>query len=202
MPKKTEKKHPMSERTVVLLKPDSVKRALVGEVLSRFEKAGLKIVALKMVWVDKDLVAKHYTDDRDYLIAVGNKTLRTYNEYGKDPKEELGTKDAYEIGKMVRQWNMDFLSSGPVVAVLLQGLHAVDNVRMMAGNTLPRFAEPGTIRGDYSLDSPILANLNKRSVKNIIHASGNVEEAKLEEELWFHKKDIHDYKRADEDVMF
>jgi len=192
----------MSERTVVLLKPDSVKRALVGEVLSRFEKAGLKIVALKMVWVDKDLVAKHYTDDRDYLIAVGNKTLRTYNEYGKDPKEELGTKDAYEIGKMVRQWNMDFLSSGPVVAVLLQGLHAVDNVRMMAGNTLPRFAEPGTIRGDYSLDSPILANLNKRSVKNIIHASGNVEEAKLEEELWFHKKDIHDYKRADEDVMF
>ena len=202
MPKKTEKKHPMSERTVVLLKPDSVKRALVGEVLSRFEKAGLKIVALKMVWVDKDLVARHCTDDRDYLIAVGNKTLRTYNEYGKDPKEELGTKDAYEIGKMVRQWNMDFLSSGPVVAVLLQGLHAVDNVRMMAGNTLPRFAEPGTIRGDYSLDSPILANLNKRSVKNIIHASGNVEEAKLEEQLWFHKSDIHDYKRADEDVMF
>jgi len=202
MQKKEEKKHPVSERTVILLKPDSVKRALVGEILNRLEKAGLKIVALKMVWVDKDLVAKHYTDDKDYLIAVGNKTLRTYEEYGKDPKEELGTKDAYEIGKMVRQWNMEFLTSGPVVAVLLQGLHAVDNVRMMAGNTLPRFAEPGTIRGDYSLDSPILANLNKRSVKNIIHASGNVEEASFEEQLWFHKEDIHDYKRADEDVMF
>lgn len=202
MPKKAEKKHPMSERTVVLLKPDAVKRGLVGEIISRFERAGLKTVALKMVWVDKDLVAKHYPDQRDYLITVGNKTIKTYEEYGRDPKEELGTKDAYEIGKMVRQWNMGFLTSGPVVALLLQGLHAVDNVRMMAGNTLPRFAEPGTIRGDYSLDSPILANLNKRSVKNIIHASGSIEEAKFEEQLWFHQKEIYQYKRADEDVMF
>lgn len=202
MPKKPKIKCPTEERTVVLIKPDGVKRGLVGEIINRFEKAGLKIVALKMVWVEKDLIAKHYPDDKEYLISVGNKTLKTYEEYGRDPREELGTKDAYEIGQMVRQWNMDFLASGPVVAVLLQGLHAVDNVRMMAGNTLPRFAQPGTIRGDYSLDSPILANLNKRSVKNVMHASGSPEEAKFEEELWFHKKDIHDYKRADEDVMF
>lgn len=202
MPKKIRIQNPMKERTVVLFKPDAVKRGLVGEILARFEKAGLKIVALKMVWIDKNLVAKHYSDNKEYLISVGHKTLRTYEEYGRDPKEELGTKDPQEIGKMVRQWNMIFLSSGPVVAVLLEGLHAVDNVRMMAGNTLPRFAEPGTIRGDYSLDSPILANLNKRSVKNIIHASGNVKEAKFEEQLWFHQKEIHDYKRADEDIMF
>lgn len=193
---------PRKEKSVVLLKPDTVKRGLIGEILSRFEKAGFKIAALKMVWVKEDLVAKHYPSNREYLISVGNKTLRSYEEYGKDVNEELGTKDAYEIGKMVRKWNMDFLSSGPVVAVLFQGLHAVDAVRMMIGNTLPRFADPGTIRGDYSLDSPILANLNKRPVKNMIHASGSIEEAKLEEELWFHKNEIFDYKRADEDVMF
>jgi nucleoside-diphosphate kinase len=193
---------PRKERTVVLLKPDTVKRGIIGEITSRFEKVGLKIVAMKMVWVNQDLVAKHYPDNRDYLTAVGNKTLKSYAEYGKDPGEELGTKDPYEIGVMVRKWNMDFLSSGPVVAVLLQGLHAVDNVRMMVGHTLPRFAEPGTIRGDYSMDSPILANLDKRPVKNMIHASGNVEEAQFESQLWFRDNEIHDYKRVDEDIMY
>lgn len=193
---------PQKEKTVVLLKPDTVKRALIGEIIARFEKAGLKIAGLKMVWITKDMVAKHYTDNREYLTTLGNKTLKSYEEYGRDPGEDLGTKDPYEIGKTVRQWNMEFLSSGPVVAILLQGLHAVDAVRMMVGNTLPRFAQPGTIRGDYSLDSPILANLQKRTVKNLIHASGNIEEAKFEEELWFRKNEIHDYKRADEDIMF
>lgn len=193
---------PRKEKTVVLLKPDAVRRGLSGEILARFEKAGFKIIAIKMVHVDADLVAKHYPDNKEYLTLVGQKTLKTYKEYGQDPSEELGTKDAYEIGQMVRKWNMEFLSSGPVVVVLLQGLHAVDAVRMLVGNTLPRFAEPGTIRGDYSLDSPILANRQKRSVKNMIHASGTVEEAKFEEELWFRKNEINDYQRADEDVMF
>ncbi len=195
-------KDPRKEKTVVLFKPDTVKRGLSGEILVRFEKAGFKIIALKMVHVDADLVAKHYPDNKEYLTLVGEKTLKTYKEYGQDPSEELGTRDAYEIGQMVRKWNMVFLSSGPVVAVLLQGLHSVDAVRMLVGNTLPRFAEPGTIRGDYSLDSPILANKQKRSVKNMIHASGTVEEAKFEEELWFRQNEIHDYKRADEDIMF
>ncbi|MBU0964489.1 nucleoside-diphosphate kinase [Patescibacteria group bacterium] len=193
---------PRKEKTVVLLKPDAVKRGLIGEVLHRFEKAGLKVIALKMVWVEESLVAKHYPDEKNYLTQVGQKTLKSYEEYGRDANEELGTKDPFEIGKMVRKWNMEFLASGPVVAIIFQGLHAVDAVRMLVGNTLPRFAEPGTIRGDYSLDSPILANLQKRTVKNIIHASGTVEEAKLEEELWFHKNEIHDYKRVDEQIMF
>lgn len=196
------KEDPRKEKTVILLKPDTVKRGLVGEILSRFEKVGLKIIALKMVWVDEKLLTKHYPNNKDYLTAVGNKTLKSYEEYGKDPQEELGTKSAYKIGQMVRQWNMEFLSSGPVVAILLQGVHAVDAVRMMVGNTLPRFAEPGTVRGDYSLDSPILANLSKRTVKNMIHASGSIEEAKFEEELWFHQNEIYSYKRADEEVMY
>lgn len=193
----------LAEKTVVLIKPDAVKRGLIGEVITRFEKAGLKILAMKMVWVDRELAAKHYPDSRlELLEGMGEKTLETYKKYGLDAGEDLGTMDALAIGKMVNQWNMDFLTSGPVVAVLLKGLHAIDNVRMMAGHTLPTFAQPGTIRGDYSVDSPALANTRKRAVRNIIHASGNAEEAKYEEELWFKKEDILDYKRADEAVMF
>ncbi len=191
------------ERTVVLIKPDAVKRGLIGEVIRRFEKAGLKIIAMKMVQVDKEMVAKHYPDDRTELLkGIGEKTLATYEKYGKDPKEELGTLDPIELGRMVNNWNMEFLSSGPVVAILIQGLHAIDNVRMMAGNTLPTFAEPGTIRGDFSIDSPALANEKKRAVRNIIHASGNAEEAKYEEQLWFRQGDIYEYVRSEEATMF
>jgi nucleoside-diphosphate kinase len=191
------------ERTVVLIKPDGVQRGLIGQVLARFERAGLKIIALKMVWADRSMAGKHYPDSRtEFLKGMGEKTLATYEKYGKDPNEELGTMDPLEIGRMVNSWNMDFITSGPVVAILLEGLHAIDNVRMIAGNTLPTFAEPGTVRGDYSLDSPALANANKRAVRNLMHASGNPEEAKYEQELWFRESDIQDYTRADEDVMF
>jgi nucleoside-diphosphate kinase len=192
------------EKTVVLVKPDGVKRGLVGEVISRFEKMGLKIKAMKMIWIDRDMAFKHYPENRKELMkAIGEKTLKTYEKYGRDPKEQFGKLKPEEIGKMVNKWNIDFITSGPVIAILLEGLHAIDNVRAIAGHTLPVFAEPGTIRGDYSVDSPALANVKKRAVRNIIHASGNTEEAKYEEQLWFRKDDIvKNYKRTDEQVMF
>lgn len=191
------------ERSLVLVKPDGVKRALVGEIIGRFEKAGLKIVALKMVWVDKAHVSKHYPDARTELLqAMGEKSLKTYEKYGLDAKEILGTTDAIEIGTMINKWNRDFLSSGPVVAMVLEGIHAIDNVRMITGNTLPSFAEPGSIRGDYSIDSPALANTRKRAVHNMVHASGNPAEAEYEIDLWFKPNELHDYKRSDHDVMF
>lgn len=193
----------VTEQSVVLVKPDGVKRGLVGEITTRFEKAGLKIAAMKMVWVDKEFAGKHYPEERTELLkGIGEKTLQTYEKYGKDPNESLGTKDPLEIGKMVNRWNMDFLSSGPVVAILLEGPHAIDNVRMVVGATLPVFADPGTIRGDYSLDSPALANERKRAVHNLVHASGNPEEAEYEKQLWFRNEEVHDYKRVDEDIMF
>lgn len=199
MPKDLQK-----EKTVVLVKPDGVKRGLIGETIGRFEKMGLKIIAMKMVWVDKDIAAKHYPDSRTELMkAIGEKTLKTYEKYGRDPKEEFGKKTPQEIGQMVNKWNVEFITSGPVVAMLLEGVHAIDNVRSIVGNTLPVFAEPGTLRGDYSIDSPALANTKGRAVHNIVHASGNEEEADYEEQLWFRKDDIVDnYKRTDEEVMF
>ena len=195
--------NPLIERSVVLVKPDGVKRGLVGDILHRFEKAGLKIVALKMAWVDREMAHKHYPESRtDLLTGIGKKTLEMYEKYGKDPQKTLGTNDPHEIGKMVNRWNIDFLTMGPVVAILLEGLHAIDNVRLIAGNTMPALAPPGTIRGDFSLDSAALANEQKRAVRNIVHAAGNAEEAGYEVELWFHDSEIHNYKRSDEDVMF
>ncbi|MBI5467337.1 MAG: nucleoside-diphosphate kinase [Candidatus Kerfeldbacteria bacterium] len=191
------------ERTLVLVKPDGVKRSLSGEILSRFEKAGLKVVGMKMVWVDKGHVSKHYPDSRtELLTAMGEKSLKTYEKYGLDPIEILGTKEPAEIGKMINEWNRNFLSSGPVVAIVLEGIHAIDNVRMITGNTLQTFADPGSIRGDFAIDSPALANQQKRAVHNLVHASGNLAEAAYEIDLWFTPKELHDYKRSDEDVMF
>ena len=193
-----------SERTVVLVKPDGVKRGLVGEIIARFEKMGLKIRAMKMVWADESLALNHYPESRTELMkAIGEKTLATYEKYGMDPGEKFGKLSPIEIGQMVNKWNIEFLTSGPVVAMILEGLHAVENVRTLVGATMPVSAQAGTIRGDYSLDSAALANVKGRAVKNLIHASGNVEEADFEAQLWFKESDIVDnYKRTDEDVMF
>lgn len=191
------------EHTLVLIKPDGVKRALIGEIIHRFERAGLKVVGMKMVWVDKDLVDKHYPNEREEFIkGMGQKTLDNYKELGIDPIERAGTDDPHKIGLMINMWNKELLTSGPVVAIVLEGNHAITNTRRIVGPTLPSLAAPGTIRGDLSLDSSALANEKKRAIKNLIHASGNKEEAELEISLWFTPEEIHTYKRADEEAMF
>ena len=188
---------------MVLIKPDGVKRALVGEIISRFEKVGLKIVAMKMVWVDKDLVSKHYPTTRaEWVKKVGVRTLESYKEYGQDANELLGTKEPVEVGKLVCKWLINFLTSGPVVAMVLSAPHAVEVVRKIVGETYPLKAAPGTVRGDFMIDSPAVSNVKKRSIQNLVHASGSTEESKFEEELWFHNNEIHDYHRVDEELMF
>ena len=191
----------MTEQSVVLIKPDGVRRGLVGEILHRFEKVGIKIVAMKMIWVEADLVGKHYSDNKEYLTSIGTKTLESYQKYGKDPKEEIGTMDPLEIGKIVRKWNMEYVTSGPVIALLLEAPGVVEIVRKIVGSTFPQSAPPGTIRGDYSFDSSFLSNDKKRSVKNLIHASGTPEEGQFERQLWFKENEIYSYKRIEEAEM-
>lgn len=190
------------EKTLVLIKPDGVKRGLAGEIVRRIEQRGLKIVALKMVVATKEQIDGHYPKDQAWVHRLGEKSLGTYNKYGIDPVQALGTNDADEIGKMVRGWIVDFMVSGPLVKMVVEGVHAIDMVRKLCGNTLPNLAEMGTIRGDYSVDSPALANADKRAVHNIIHASETQEEARHELAYWFQPDEIHDYKRAEEDIMF
>lgn len=173
------------QRTLIILKPDAVGRNLVGQVLARFEAAGLSIVELNMLTPPAELIAAHYPTDDTWLSIVGGKTLEDYEKQGTDPVAALGTADAVEIGTLVKQWLVEFMSSGPVVAGVLEGNRAIESVRKMVGATLPISADPGTIRGDYSTDSPDLANAEKRPVKNLIHASGDADEAAREIELWF-----------------
>lgn len=198
----SKKKEIPVEKTVVLIKPDGVQRALAGEIIKRFENVGLKLVAMKMVWVDSDMVGKHYADKEDYHRFVGEKCLENYKKYGMDPNEEVGTMDPVEIGRLVRSWNMEYLTAGPVIAMIWEAPHAVEIVRKLIGHTFPQVAAPGTIRGDYAGDSTFVSNILKRSVKNMLHASGSVEEAEFESELWFRKEEIYSYKRADEDLIW
>ncbi len=190
------------ERTLVFLKPDGVQRGLVGEVVRRFERAGLKLVGMKMLWPTRELLEKHYPKDEGFLKIIGGKTKEAFATYGLDVKRETGTDDPAEIGRQVRGWLLEYVSSGPVVAFVVEGIHAVNTVRKLVGDTLPFRAAPGTIRGDFSIDSPTVANVAKRPVRNLIHASGSLEEAAVEIPLWFRATEVYEYHRADEHTMF
>jgi len=155
----------MIEKTLVLVKPDGVQRGLIGRIISRFEDAGLKIVGLKMVWINKEFAHKHYTEDL-----------------------------ARRRGEHVRKYMTDFITSGPVVAMVLEGVHAIENVRKICGTTEPKAAPPGTIRGDYSHVSFEHCDKKKQVVKNIIHASADKKDAEYEVELWFKPEELHGYK--------
>jgi nucleoside-diphosphate kinase len=132
---------------------------------------------------------------------MGNKTLENYVKLGIDVKKEFGHDDPHKIGLIIREWLVDMITAGPVFAMVLEGPHAVEIVRKIVGHTLPLMSAPGTIRGDYSFDSSYLANTNRRPIKNLIHASGTVEEAGYEIPLWFSKEEIHTYERVEEKVM-
>ncbi len=190
--------HPKHERTYVMVKPDGVRRGLTGEIIKRIEQRGLKIVALKMFQAKKDQIDNHYPKDETWIARLGKKTLSTYEKYGFDPIAELGTKDELTIGKMVRGWLVDYMVSAPLVKIVVEGVHAVDMIRKLAGNTQPSLAEMGTLRGDYSVDSAASANRDKRAIYNLLHASETAEEAAHEIGYWLSPEDVCEYQRTDE----
>ena len=190
------------EKTLVLIKPDGIKRGLIGEIIRRIEQRGLKVIALSMFQPTKEQIHDHYPKNEAWVARLGEKTLTTYAKYGYDVVEELGTADKLEIGKMVREWLVSYMTSAPLVKMVVQGVHAVDMIRKLAGPTMPSAAEMGTIRGDYSVDSPAAANKDKRSVHNIVHASETPAEAEHEINHWFTSDEIHSYTRAEEDLQY
>ncbi len=185
------------ERTFVLVKPDGVERGLLGEIISRFEKRGLKIVSLEMIWAKRSQVDEHYPHDPAWIRRLGEKTLQNYQNYGLDPQKELGTDDPEKIGSMVRGWLLDYLTSGPMVKMVVEGNHAIEMVRKIVGETMPAQASPGTIRGDFSIDDAAKANREKRPIYNIIHASESSQEAENELHLWASLEEVFDYSRKD-----
>lgn len=190
------------ERTLILIKPDGVQRALTGEILARLERAGLKIVGLRMLQAERATLERHYPSDEEWVRTIGGKTKEAFETYGWDVRARMGTDDALEIGRRVRGWLIDFMLTTPIVAAVFEGVHAVSVTRKLVGATLPVFAAPGTIRGDFTTDAPTVANEAQRPVRNLIHASGTVEEAAHEVGLWFGRGETFAYPRADEAAMF
>ncbi|MBI3975394.1 MAG: nucleoside-diphosphate kinase [Armatimonadetes bacterium] len=189
------------ERTLVFIKPDGIQRSLVGEILGRFERAGLRIVGMKMVWARPEFLERHYPNDETFLRTIGGKTKEAFAAAGLDVNGQTGSDDPLAIGRAVRGWLIDYVASSPVVAFVLEGIQAVGTVRKIVGDTLPFRAAPGTIRGDLSIDSPTVANLQRRPVRNLVHASGTVEEAAAEIALWFRPEELFAYRRVDETLI-
>ncbi|MCF7871751.1 nucleoside-diphosphate kinase [Candidatus Woesearchaeota archaeon] len=186
-----------TERSLVLIKPDGVQRGLVGEILTRFEKCGLKIIGMKMVYPNENLAGNHYVADENWLKTVGSKQKEAYAKKGLTINKE-----EREIGLEVRQQLIDFLTMSPVVAFVFEGHNAVKHIRKLVGSTSPGDATPGTIRGDYSFDTYGLADTSKRPIQNLIHASGETEEAEREIKLWFNENELHVWKRVDEELLY
>lgn len=184
-----------TEKTFVMIKPDGVTKRLIGEIISRFECRDLKVVALEMFQPTFAEMDEHYPKDETWIRRLGQKTLATYEKYGMDAVKILGTKDDLELGKMVRKWLVDYMISAPLVRLVIEGNHAVDMVRKICGNTMPYLAEVGTIRGDFSADSPDVGNSEKRAVMNLVHASETASEAEHEIKHWFGDKKIYSYGR-------
>jgi len=190
--------HPKKERTLVLIKPDGVQRGLIGEVLKRFEQTGLKLVGLKLLIPTNDITEKHYLIDPNWKKNVGDKSIAAYKQKGETPPSE----DPEEVGNTVLDHLKKYLSSGPVVAMVWQGMNAAQIVRKVSGGTEPRTSDVGTIRGDFTIDSYHVADIDGRAVRNVVHASGSPEEAEKEIPLWFSNEELYNYRLVNEAILY
>lgn len=190
------------QRTLIILKPDAVCRGLMGKIIKRFERVGLKIVGLKFIWAKKEQIIAHYPETTAWFKKVGERTLTNYQKKGLDAKKVFGTVDPIKIGQTVKKWLINYLQESPIMIIALEGYEAVEIGRKLCGNTIPLLASPGTIRGDFSHDCIDLANEQNRPLRNLIHASDTEEDAQRELKVWFKKEEIFSYERADEKIMF
>jgi nucleoside-diphosphate kinase len=190
--------HIKKEHTLVVVKPDGVQRGLVGEVIKRFETSGLKLVGMKMVLPDEAIVEAHYTVDPEWRRVTGEKTIASYMKKGKTPPSD----DPLKITEIILGTLKRYMTSGPVVALVLEGAHAIGIVRKLVGGTEPLTSDVGTIRGDYTIDSYEMSDLDGRAVRNIVHASGNVSDAEKEIQLWFKDAEILKYRLIGEAILY
>jgi nucleoside-diphosphate kinase len=176
------------ERTLVLIKPDSIKKGIIGKIISRFEDTGLKIIAMKMIKINEEHAAKHYILEDEWAKNVFEKAKIVADKENKPMKY----KTYMEMGKEIQKRNVDFITESPVIAVILQGPHAIEIVRKLIGNTEPRQALPGTIRGDFSsIESYAVSDGEGRALRTLVHASDSVKSAEREINLWFNGEEIN-----------
>lgn len=186
------------EQTLVLIKPDGVQRGLVGEIIGRFEAAGLKLIAMKMVHAGHEDVDKHYALTEDWMKGVFTKAKAKYDAAG----EVFPYSDHIAYGTEIKNGLVSYLKSAPIVALVLEGELAVSLIRKLVGSTEPASSAPGTIRGDLSHDSYALSNGQKRPIRNLIHASGTADEAKHEISIWFTDTELYKYEHVNDRVQY
>ncbi len=188
--------HPKKERTFVILKPDTLQRSLVGEILKRFENMGLKLVGMKMVQASEDIIWKHYNKNDEWFLKKGNQTIENRKKTGMSVDKE-----AIEYGKDIIRGAVKYIQASPVIALVLEGNQAVAIVKKLVGGTEPTTSDVGTIRGDYALDSYAMSDYDdSRCVRNLVHCTDKIDEAAFEIDLWFNEKELFDYRHI-QDIM-
>ena len=189
--------HPKKERTFVILKPDAVQRGLMGDIITRFEKVGLKMVALKMIMAQEQQCWDHYNKDEAWFLKKGANIMKNREDLGM-PVE----KEALEYGKDIIRALAKFMTAGPIVPMIFEGNQAIGIVKKIVGGTEPLTSEVGTIRGDYTLDSYELSSYDDRAVRNLIHCSDLPEEAEREMKIWFTEDEILSYRLVAEGIIY
>ena len=192
------KKHPKFERTLVIIKPDGIQRGLIAEVIKRYEQIGLKLVGIKMMVPTAELIEKHYTLDPEWRVKTGLKTIKGYTDKGLKPP----ITDPLKVTELLLKKLVQYMTKGPVIAMVWQGAHAVEIVRKLTGGTEPLTSDVGTIRGDFVLDSYRMSDDDARSIRNLIHASGSVKEASDEIAHWFKKEEVFEYTLLSEAILY
>ena len=189
--------HPSKERTFVMVKPDGVQRSLIGEIIQRVERVGLKISALKLVLPTEEQCWTHYDKDEAWFAQKGERSIADRKAAGLS-----ADKPAVEYGKYIVRALVKFMTSGPVVAMVIAGNQAVGIVQKLVGGTEPLTSDVGTIRGDFTLDSYALSSLDERAVRNLIHCSDKPEEAERETKIWFKPEEIINYRQLNEEILY
>lgn len=188
------------EQTLIIIKPDAVRRSIIGSIFEYFENTGLKLLTAKMAKPGEEVIKKHYPGTKDWITEMGKKTIESFKTSNIDVKEKLGTDKPYELGKFVYERLINYWMEGPIIVSVWEGPHAVSLARKVRGHTIPALAEIGTIHAYYSYDSSILSSALDRVVKTFIHASGTREEAEREIEYWFGTKEFKSYRRDVDDL--
>jgi nucleoside-diphosphate kinase len=186
-----------TEKTFVIIKPDGVQRSFVGEIIQRIERTGLKIVALKMVIPTKEQCVKHYNKDDKWFLEKGTRIVQDRKERG-----AAITKSAIEYGKDIIDRITNFMTSGPVVIMVIEGNKSIGIVKKLVGGTEPMTSDVGTIRGDLTLDSYALADADGRAIRNLIHCTDSVTEAEREIKIWIKPEEIMKYKSIQEKMLY
>ncbi len=183
------------EQTLIIIKPDAVKRGLVGKIIETFENVGLKLMAAKMVKPSEDVIKNHYPGTKEWLKEIGEKTIMSFKQSGVDVKKKLGTDDPERLGAFVYERLIKYWQEGPIIVMVWQGPEAVQIARKLRGHTIPLLAQTGTLHAAYSFDNSTLSSSLDRVVKTFVHASGSVDEAQREIKYWFGNTEFKNYKR-------